>query len=284
MLGNNQFPRLNYEIVSKCFQDQGCELLETEYKNARTKMKYRCICGNISSIVYDSFRRGNRCKKCGINKIIKKQTGTPKKNAIFKEQINTKYVKDYFCKFNCTFFGEYVNANKKIEFLCSCGKKSKTTWSSFVKRKTKCCEQCSRKARSGENHYAWIKDRDDNEKWLEFKKNCYANLARMKGSGDDSYISENFLGYTRNQFWEVMVNHPNWKDCQGKKWHIDHIFPLQAFKDFLIFDQKLINGLDNIRPMLPRDNISKNCKYDKVEFINWLISKGIEHGKQENSS
>lgn len=62
---------LDYKEVADYFESQGCELLEKEYKNARTKMKYKCVCGNQSEIVFDSFKRGNRCKICGIEKILK---------------------------------------------------------------------------------------------------------------------------------------------------------------------------------------------------------------------
>jgi hypothetical protein len=66
---------LKLDEVKQYFVDQGCELLEPEYKNAHTKMKYRCVCGNESDIVYDSFKRGNRCKACGVSKISDKVAG-----------------------------------------------------------------------------------------------------------------------------------------------------------------------------------------------------------------
>jgi len=55
---------LSYSEVKLYFESQKCELLETDYINARTKMKYICSCGNKTSIVFDSFKRGNRCQKC----------------------------------------------------------------------------------------------------------------------------------------------------------------------------------------------------------------------------
>ena len=44
--------KLTYEYVRDYFSEQGCELLETEYKNCMTKMRYRCKCGNISKISF----------------------------------------------------------------------------------------------------------------------------------------------------------------------------------------------------------------------------------------
>ncbi len=62
---------LLFEDVKKYFEKQGCKLLENKYKNNRTKMKYLCSCGNRAEINYDNFKRGQRCKNCGI----KKQSG-----------------------------------------------------------------------------------------------------------------------------------------------------------------------------------------------------------------
>lgn len=71
----NRKATLDYEQIKQYFSSQGCELLEKEYKNARTKLRYKCVCGNESYIVYDSFKRGNRCKNCGVKKISDKVSG-----------------------------------------------------------------------------------------------------------------------------------------------------------------------------------------------------------------
>lgn len=56
--------QLTYEYVVKYFKEQGCELLEDNYQNAKTKMKYRCICKNVAYITFDHFRQGQRCVNC----------------------------------------------------------------------------------------------------------------------------------------------------------------------------------------------------------------------------
>jgi very-short-patch-repair endonuclease len=43
----------------------GCVLLEEEYINARTPMRYICSCGKKSKITYDNFaNKGQRCTLC----------------------------------------------------------------------------------------------------------------------------------------------------------------------------------------------------------------------------
>lgn len=54
----------NYEYVKKCFDDAGCELLESEYKNNYTPMRYRCSCGSESEIRFFCLIKGQRCEKC----------------------------------------------------------------------------------------------------------------------------------------------------------------------------------------------------------------------------
>lgn len=60
--------RHNIEDVKKLFEENGCTLLETIYVSNNTKMKYICVCGKESEIVYTNFRRGQRCFECGIKK------------------------------------------------------------------------------------------------------------------------------------------------------------------------------------------------------------------------
>jgi hypothetical protein len=67
----------------------------------------------------------------------------------------------------------------------------------------------------------------------------------------------------------------SWCYINSSVWHIDHIFPLTAFVDYELFDMKLANSLDNLRPLTGRDNFSKSSRYNKRDFEKWLESKGI---------
>lgn len=59
--------RLSITYVKRYFQAKKCVLLEDNYINASTKMKYLCACGRESSITFNSFQSGTRCKACGYN-------------------------------------------------------------------------------------------------------------------------------------------------------------------------------------------------------------------------
>lgn len=107
--------KLTFEYVQQYFKDRGCELLETEYKNNRTKMKYRCKCGNESEIIYNSFQKGRRCMKC---------SGTPKHSY--------EFVRDYFTEQGCRLLStEYESSGKKLDYICECENQSSITFGNF---------------------------------------------------------------------------------------------------------------------------------------------------------
>lgn len=49
--------KLTYEVVKNEFLINNCELLESEYINSYTKMRYKCKCGNLSEIKYNNFKK-----------------------------------------------------------------------------------------------------------------------------------------------------------------------------------------------------------------------------------
>jgi very-short-patch-repair endonuclease/predicted SPOUT superfamily RNA methylase MTH1 len=114
-----------YEDVYNYFKEQGCELLETEYINYDSKMKYICSCGNKSQITFHNFKNHKRCMKCSGN-----------------EKLTYEYVYNFFKNQNCDLIStEYINANTKMKYLCKCGNESKITFSSFQKGSK--CMKCS---------------------------------------------------------------------------------------------------------------------------------------------
>ena len=56
--------RHKFEDVKQYFEDNGCELLETEYVNSITKMKFKAECGHVNEVIFDHFKgRGQRCNQ-----------------------------------------------------------------------------------------------------------------------------------------------------------------------------------------------------------------------------
>lgn len=89
--------RHSIECVRKVFADNGCELLSDEYINGKSKLKYRCRCGNISYMSMSKARKGHHCATCRSKKISEKLT-RKHVNPLDSENefVKTRKYKQYF--------------------------------------------------------------------------------------------------------------------------------------------------------------------------------------------
>lgn len=59
----------DFASVSAYLADQGCKLLESEYKGSNKPMRYKCACGIESTGTFGNFySKGVRCFACGVAK------------------------------------------------------------------------------------------------------------------------------------------------------------------------------------------------------------------------
>lgn len=251
--------KLNFEYVKKYFEDHGCQLLEDKYFNNRMLMRYTCCCGNESKIKWTHFKNGVRCKRCS--------------NSVR----NLEEIKQFFEKQGCELLSdEYKNRLSILRFRCFCGEIATTKWMIF--QKTKKCAKCGISNRKGEKHYHWNPDREFVNLLKKVKVKYYSaihlTLMNIGKEKKKNTRSKDLLGYTANELYVHLTNHPNWDTIdKNDRWVIDHIFPIKAFIEHGIFDIKLINALDNLQPMMLSDNARKNSKYLENEFLIWLRSK-----------
>lgn len=135
--------RFTIEDAKNYFANHNCELLDESYVNARTKMNYKCKCGNLAQISFDTFKKGVRCKHCGIEKMSESRT------------LNYDYVKDYFVIQDCLLLEEeYINAHTPMKYMCDCGGKHKINFNNFKNGQR--CVDCKIKNGSGENSPSWL--------------------------------------------------------------------------------------------------------------------------------
>lgn len=241
--------------VENYFLKHNCKLL-SKYSHCNIAVDYICNCGNKSKITFAKFKAGQRCKLCGI----KKRTE--------KSKLKFEDIKKYFESKGCCLLSNlYESSAKKLKYICSCGNESHITFSNFKAGHR--CVKCSLK---GEKNPRWNPDRESVLFAEKFRKRCYS-LARSSlvaiGKKKNCKTFE-LLGYTPNELKFHIMNHANWNLVKHEKWHIDHVFPIKAFLDYGIKDVKLINCLENLQPILAKDNLSKQGRYSKIEFENWL--------------
>lgn len=60
--------KLSYDYVKQAFEDEGYELLSTEYINSGSKLKVRCPKGHEHEVTWGHFNSGVRCPECNISK------------------------------------------------------------------------------------------------------------------------------------------------------------------------------------------------------------------------
>jgi len=249
------------EEVAKHFREHGCELLG-EYTGALNKMKYRCSCGQTSEITWNNFTKGKRCGYCV-------KYGQKKKMSLKQVQ---KIFKDRGCQF---LDSEYKGVHYKHHYRCVCGYEAKISFAAFY-HQNQLCHECGLNKNRGPNHHMWIADRKKKQENILFRKKCYKALSSsLKKTGTNKLgHTSDMLGYTPAQLQEHIKAHPNWPNVKDASWHLDHIFPIQAFLDYGIQDMALINNLDNLQPLTGPENNRKSWKYDAAAFEKWLEQKG----------
>lgn len=254
--GSNKF---TYEQVKEVFEKHGFHLLENEYRSNNTPMKAKCPCGDEIMIRLSAVKEGRRCQKCKAAKRSKELKMTDDGLKVFCEEHGHQFVKSWI-----------ENRKTRIEYVCKCGTTAQAYWSNF--RRYPNCKKCGAKKISGENCYMYDPDREAVAMRKKFRKRCDQYIRRfMKATGQRKTRSTHeLLGYTPQELQAHILGHPDMKLCEGQEWHVDHVWPIKAFLDHGVFDLKAINALNNLRPCLGPENLSKADKYNEKEFVTWL--------------
>lgn len=249
--------KLTQDHVANYFRERECELL-SEYINKRTKVKYRCKCGNIAEIKFGDFKKGLRCG-CRIQKFA-----NTRKHSI-------EFISNYFKEQGCELLEtEYINTHYPMRYICVCRRESKISFAAFQSGKR--CKECGFIKLRKPN----LKNRRPNAKlnalMRKKSKRLLRNTLQAVGKIKDTKTSK-LLGYGVIELRNHITNHPNWSALKDSKWHLDHIFPIKAFVDYGINNLRIINALDNLQPLSGPDNLTKADKYDSKKFDMWLFGK-----------
>ncbi len=268
---------MDLEII-KTFKSQNCVLLDTPKRGG--KMQYVCSCGNTSAIRWFNFKKGERCRKC----MVSKNRENNAKRLRVMQTIHQEFEKE-----GCKLLEKnYFNQSTPMQYICSCGNKSAITWKIFKKGHR--CHKCAkikianRFIPSGEAHSNWNPDRKEvllNKKIRSKIKHALRNTLREIKKLKVIKTFET-VGYTKHELTQHIINHVNWKTLKDTDdWEIDHYFPIKAFVNYNVYDEKAINALSNLRPLSKIENRIKNCTYDKREFEKYLVENKIEFISQQ---
>lgn len=228
--------KLTYEYVYNYFKEQNCELLETEYINARTKMKYKCKCNNISYITFSNFKQGQYCKNCG------------KQSTIIKQTLKIEDIRELLLKNNWELLeNNYISNTTKMLAKCPVKHEVYITVGNFKQGHR--CKICQIENLSGENNPMWIEDRSK----IEINE-------RLRQKKTSSWILNNLIN---DKNYENYKNHLS-KNKINKLYQLDHIIPIFSFRDYMMeynlneeYIRKIANNKLNLQILTSIDNILK---------------------------
>lgn len=250
------------EEVAEYFKKNDCELMD-EYLGVQQPMDYRCKCGRYAVTTWNNFTKGKRCGYCHL-------TGRKKKYHIDE-------IKKIFSDRGCELLEhEYIDNKTPMRYRCKCGQEAIISFVGFY-HQNQFCYECGLEKNRGPKHHRWYPDREKKRLKDLFRKKCYKALgSTLQATGKIKVgHTSDMLGYGPNELQQHITKHANWDNVKNGNWHIDHIFPVEAFIEHNITDIKLINCLENLRPLSQKDNNIKHAKYNKEEFKKWLATKGI---------
>lgn len=129
--------KLTYEFVKSEFEEEGYELLSTEYVNNHTKLDYLCPDGHEHSITWNDWQQGYRCPYCYGN-----------------VQYGFEEIKSSFEKEGYILLSEvYVNNKTKLSYICPNGHVGTTIWSNWLRGHR--CQICWSIGNFGEGNPNW---------------------------------------------------------------------------------------------------------------------------------
>lgn len=166
----------NFVMVKEFFESNNCTLLSTEYVKAKEKLDYICECGNVSSISFDKFKQGQRCRKCKA-----KKTGDRSRHPF-------EFIKKYFEETGCQLLSSSYDDNKeKLKYKCECGNISFISFAKFQagQRCRKCQSRKISEKLRGPNSVNWIHSRTMEERIKDRRYPEYYEWRRQVFERDD---------------------------------------------------------------------------------------------------
>lgn len=254
--------RYNIEDVKKYVEkNSNCILLDSEYKNYNSKLKFKCKCGEIFETSFEKFKTRNKrqCNKCGRKNI----------SEYHKLRIDDikKYVEE---NSNCILLStEYVNAHSKLLFQCECGNTFLTPFKHFKDSNQRQCQECGKEIRFDKRRH----DYSDVKKYIEDYncklisdnyKNINQKLEIQCNCGNLFYTSYNMFKNLdincckrcreeKNSISKGEIKIEQWLNDNKIKYETQYTFDSLKNSHKLRFDFAILNKENNIKLLIEYD-------------------------------
>jgi len=195
--------RWSLEKAQKLFKDRGCTLLETEYINDSTKMRYIASCGHEHSITLNNFShgKGDLCEHC-----------RRKRNAQ-KEGLGDIAIRSAFQKEGCIVLTPYISSTKeKVRYIALCGHENEIDYAHFSHGGGRLCSFCSKSVKYKIDYVREVFEQNDCLLLEDEYINCKTPMRYIAQCGHESMIS-----------FDVFLNSKNaTKRCKNCHKHTYH--------------------------------------------------------------
>lgn len=168
------------ERARELFRQRGCELLETEYINDSTKMRYLATCGHEHSITLNNFihGKGDLCKACRI------------KDNARKESLPDEVIRSAFEEEGCTVLSPEIHGERqKIHYIAQCGHENYIDYSHFHTGGGRVCAKCSKSILYKIDYVREAFEQEDCELLEDEYVNCKTPMRYIAKCGHESIIT-----------------------------------------------------------------------------------------------
>ena len=220
------------DVVQKYAAAKGGELLSTVYKNALSKLTWRCAEGHVFETTFNHVKnRGQWCPICGQKAGLKAMRESFATNPEIKKRISCGHQGIPLDQFD----GFVTDKNRKKRKLRRHNERYKTDIHYRLKVNLR-----NRLRHAVKN----------NQKIGSAVKDLGCTVDKLKS-------------YLESQFTPGMA----WSNYGRKGWHIDHIKPLSKFDLTNLEQFKQACHYSNLQPLWAEDNMSKGDKYEEHNDI-----------------
>lgn len=141
---SNKHIRWDLEKARTYFEERGCKLLETEYKNCSTPMRYIATCGHEHTISLNNFQngKGDLCKACRYETVAKKE-----------RRLSVESVRAELDAEGCKLLDEEVFGwRTKFRYIAQCGHENTIDYGHWKSGGGRVCSACSKSVRYSEEY------------------------------------------------------------------------------------------------------------------------------------
>lgn len=199
--------KFSFEEVRDTFEKRGCKLLETEYINDRTPLRYVATCGHERLSTYNNFRhgKGDLCRDC-------RYAANGAKRSLGESVIRAAFENE-----GCRVLNSGFRRNTDpVRYIALCGHENELDYNHFVNQRSgRVCNKCSKSIAYQIDFVRECFEQEDCELLESSYRNCKTPMRYIAQCGHESLIT-----------FDVFLNCPNAaKRCRNCHKHTYHENP-----------------------------------------------------------